>query len=162
MKEKILDRLTAAGSRIKKDVRQYGVGILAVIILYFALHALFDAFCPSVLISGFPCPGCGMTRAVLYLFTGQFKRSWALNPAAGLWVLWAGWFAYERYVKGRKAKGPDRALIGIAVFMVLAYIVRMKLYFPDRPPYVYTRDNLFSRAVPGYGEIVKRMIDSRL
>ena len=158
MKEKILDRLSAAGGRIKKDVRRYGVGVLASAILYFVLHALFDAFCPSVLISGFPCPGCGMTRAVLYLFAGQFKRSWALNPAAVLWVLWAVWFAYERYIIGRKTKGPDRALLGIAAFMVAAYIVRMKLYFPNKPPYVYTRDNLFSRTVPGYGEMVRRII----
>lgn len=157
MKKERYGGLSVTGSRIKEDVKQYGVGILAVVILYFVLHALFDAFCPSVLISGFPCPGCGMTRAVLYLFTGQFKRSWALNPAAVLWVLWAFWFAYERYVKGRKTKGLDRALLGITVFMVAMYIVRMKMYFPDKPPYVYTRNNLFSRTVPGYEEIVKRL-----
>lgn len=154
MKRKCLE----VGNRIGRDIRQYGVGILAAVILYFLMHGLFSAFCPSVLISGFPCPGCGMTRAVLYLFRGQFARSWALNPAAVLWVLWVLLFAYNRYVKGRSPKFLMRLFLGILVFMVVAYIVRMGQYFPDRPPYVYTGDNLFARILPGYDGIVRHML----
>lgn len=146
------------GGRIKQDIRQYGAGVLAAVLLYFLFHALFDAFCPSVLLSGFPCPGCGMTRAVLCLFRGQFARSWALNPAAVFWVLWALLFVFERYVKGRRPKSIGWTACGIVLFMVVIYLVRMNLYFPDRPPYVYTRNNLFARTVPGYAEIVKRLI----
>ena len=152
------DRLTGAVSRIRKDIRQYGAGVLAAAILYFVMHALFDAFCPSVLISGFPCPGCGMTRAVLYLLRGQLARSWALNPAAVFWVLWAAFFAFERYGRGRSQKALVRCACGILLFMVAVYIIRMTLYFPDRPPYTYTRDNLFARVLPGYGKAIKYLI----
>lgn len=154
MKKKVLE----IGGRIKKDIRQYGAGLLAALLLYFLFHVLFDAFCPSVLISGFPCPGCGMTRAVLYLFRGHFERSWALNPAAVFWVIWILLFAFERYVRNRRPKGLSLAACGILLFMVAAYIIRMYMYFPDRPPYVYTGNNLFSRTVPGYAKIVRHLI----
>lgn len=154
MKREISDRLSVAGNRIKKDIRQYGPGALAALLLYFLAHALFGAFCPSLLITGFPCPGCGMTRAVLCLFTGQFSRSWALNPAAVLWVAWVLLSACNRYIKGGKSKKLNWMIFGILFFMVAVYIIRMKLYFPNKPPYVYTRDNLFERILPGYGKIV--------
>lgn len=158
MKEKLCRELPVIGNRIKQDIRQHGAGVLAVVMLYFLLHAVFDAFCLSVIVTGFPCPGCGMTRAVLYLLRGQLKRSWALNPAAGLWVAWALCFAFERYIRGRKSKMLIRALYGIALFMIVAYLIRMGMYFPDRPPYVYTRDNLLSRIIPFYEEMVRHLI----
>ena len=158
MQKEIFRKLSAAGNRIKKDIRQYGPAIFMVVILYFLAHGLFGAFCPSLLITGFPCPGCGMTRAVLYLLRGQFQRSWALNPAAVFWVIWALLFAWNRYIKGKKSKILSRAFWGILLFMLAAYAVRMKLYFPNKPPYVYARDNLFAAVLPGYDKIVKYLI----
>ncbi len=158
MNKEECSRVSAIWERIERDIRQHGAGVFAVIVLYFVTHGVFDAFCPSVLITGFPCPGCGMTRAVLCLFRGQFQRSWALNPAAGLWVLWALWFAFERYIRGRKCRGLSGALCAIAVFMIVAYTVRMRLYFPDRPPYVYTGNNLFSKMIPNYRQLIRQLL----
>lgn len=158
MKKEALLKLSAAGGRIKKDIRQYGPGILMAVILYFLAHGLFGAFCPSLLVTGFPCPGCGMTRAVLCLFQGQFRRSWALNPAAVLWVVWALLFACNRYIRGKKSKILGRMFWGILLFMLAAYAVRMKLYFPNKPPYVYEGDNLFAAVLPGYDKIVRHLI----
>lgn len=157
MKTETRSALSAAGERIKQDIRQYGAGILTVVFLYFLLHALFDAFCPSVLITGFPCPGCGMTRAALFLLRGQFARSWALNPAAGLWMLWTLWGFFDRYFRNRKSGGFMWAAAGIALFMVVIYLVRMKMFFPNKPPYVYTRNNLFARVSSGYGQAIKKL-----
>ena len=158
MKREIRNALPVIWGRIKQDIGQHGAGVLAVVVLYFVMHALFGAFCPSVIVTGFPCPGCGMTRAVLYLLKGQFLRSWALNPAAGLWGLWALWFAFERYIRGQKCKGLTWALCGIALFMISVYLIRMVRYCPDRPPYVYTPNNLFSRIIPGYRSIIKHLL----
>lgn len=158
MKEQMKDRLIETANRIRSDIRQYGLGLLAGVILYFIMHVFFDAFCPSVVIFGFPCPGCGMTRAVLYLLKGQFARSWELNPAAILWVLWVFFFLFERYGKGRGQKALVWSACGILLFMITVYIIRMRLYFPDRPPYTYTRNNLFSRVLPGYREVIKDLI----
>lgn len=158
MKKKICEKLPVVAGRIKQDIRQHGTGVLAVVMLYFLLHLIFDAFCLSVIVTGFPCPGCGMTRAILYLLKGQFGRSWALNPSAPLWALWALWFAFERYIRGRRPEKLMWALYGIGLFMIGAYLIRMGKYFPNRPPYVYTKNNLLSRLLPFYEELVKHLI----
>lgn len=36
--------------------------------------------CPLRLITGFPCPGCGGTRAMGAICLGQFDKAWSLNP----------------------------------------------------------------------------------
>ncbi len=36
--------------------------------------------CPVRLITGYPCPGCGGTRAMGAISLGDFERAWSLNP----------------------------------------------------------------------------------
>jgi hypothetical protein len=44
--------------------------------------ALKVPLCPTAIISGMPCPGCGMTRAALALAHGDVHRACSLNPLA--------------------------------------------------------------------------------
>ena len=41
--------------------------------------------------------------------------------------------------------------------MLLFYVVRMVLYFPDRVPYVYTGGNVLEGRVPGYAELIEKL-----
>lgn len=36
--------------------------------------------CPIRLLTGYPCPGCGGTRAMGAISLGDFERAWSLNP----------------------------------------------------------------------------------
>jgi hypothetical protein len=36
--------------------------------------------CPVRLLTGYPCPGCGGTRAMGAICLGQFEKAWSLNP----------------------------------------------------------------------------------
>lgn len=48
--------------------------------------------CPIRLLTGFPCPGCGGTRAIGAICNGQFERAWELNPLSFLVVaIFVGW-----------------------------------------------------------------------
>ena len=40
--------------------------------------------CPVRLLTGFPCPGCGTTRALGAISIGDFEQAWSLNPIAFL------------------------------------------------------------------------------
>jgi hypothetical protein len=40
--------------------------------------------CPVRLLTGFPCPGCGTTRAIGAISSGDFEQAWSLNPIAFL------------------------------------------------------------------------------
>lgn len=69
----------------------YRAGLVA---LLFAGFALFDApltpkfhICGFLWLTGLPCPLCGMTRALCFLFKGHFSQAiqlHALSPVAAL------------------------------------------------------------------------------
>ena len=56
-------------------------------------------FCPSRRFLDLPCPGCGMTRALIALAQGDWRRALALHPlaplvaaeAAAAWLGWGLW-----------------------------------------------------------------------
>ena len=55
----------------------------AVIVTYIFRDRIPDEFfmCPVHSLTGYFCPGCGGTRAAVYLFTGQIIKSLIANPA---------------------------------------------------------------------------------
>lgn len=152
------ERIKRVGKRIGKDLWDYRVAVLVFALYYVAVHLIFDAFCPSVILTGFPCAGCGMTRAVWFLLTGQFERSWRVNPMALPVVLLAAYGVIQRYFLRRKIKGW-KLLVGIlCVGMLAAYIYRMVTVFPNRPPYVYTTDNFLERSIPFYRDMLHKLL----
>lgn len=146
------------GKRIANDIRAYwGFGL--VFFIYDVLtHFLFGAFCPSVILAGIPCPGCGMTRAVFFFATGRFMRGWNMNPLGLLWFALVVYFCVMRYGLGKKPKGlfgMGGVIIGL---MVILYLVRMYLYFPGNPPISYTPGNMLEHILPGYRLMVEKIV----
>ena len=69
--------------------------ILAVIPLVFTGLEMADVFhwiCPFHAITNLPCPGCGMTRAVMSLARFEWSDAVAMHPLSPFLIL--GWFAW--------------------------------------------------------------------
>lgn len=145
------------GTRLWRDIKNLWIAAAAVVIYVVLVNLVFHAFCPMVIVTGFPCPGCGMTRAVFYLLTGQIVKSIQMHPL-GIWVVClAVYFFWNRYILGKRAKGM-KMLIGMTVIMlIVCYVWRMCLYFPDRVPYVYTKQNILARMIPFYEKILHEL-----
>ena len=82
---------------------------------------------------GMPCPGCGMTRAALSFFKGDIAgvnrwhpMFWGLFPLAGYLI------ACIFSQKLRKKVWIPLLLFGLG--MVICWVIRMVLFFPDTPP----------------------------
>lgn len=61
-------------------------------------------FCPLKKLIGIPCPGCGSTRAILYLSKGRFREALYMNPLALLVALFcaiAYFWAFADLLKNR-------------------------------------------------------------
>ena len=54
--------------------------ILAAALAAVAALSLLGVGCPIYHFLGFPCPGCGMTRAVLCLLHLDFAGAWSFHP----------------------------------------------------------------------------------
>lgn len=148
------ERLHWAMLRIWKDIREYRMFILAFAVYDALVQLLFGAFCPAVIVTGLPCPGCGMTRAVFYFATGQFEKGWQMNPLGILWLGLALYFAIMRYWLGRPAKGVLQIGGILAGCMLALYLYRMYRFFPGAPPLVYEEGNLLERMWERYRDWV--------
>lgn len=145
MPEKMSRNAKTVLGRIWKDIKDFRVAILFFAIYSVTVRKLFHAFCPQLIVTGFPCAGCGMTRAMFYIMTGQFARGVRLNPAALLWIAFLLWFFWNRYIYGTYRKST-KLWLGLVCAVTLAiYIYRMVNCFPSSPPMVYYRNNILRR-----------------
>jgi len=58
------------------------LGVAVVWLLAVLPVAMGRADCPVAEVFGVPCPGCGMTRAVVLFAAGRFSESFAMHPFA--------------------------------------------------------------------------------
>lgn len=149
-----MKRLKSGGGRLLCDIKKYGAVAFIMLLFYLAVRLVSPVFCYMINLTGFPCAGCGMTRAAYYLFTGRIGRAVYLQPMIFPVMIFILYCIFFRYIRADKVPGFTRLLIVLVIVMLIFYGVRMYLYFPDRVPYVYTADNLLARRIPGYNELV--------
>ena len=138
-------------NRLKNDIIEYRMAIVALWIYYVSARFFFRAFCPMVIMTGLPCPGCGLSRAVWFLLTAQPVRSFYLHPLGGFWLLLILYFLINRYGRGKRVtKLMILFLIVLSVATLVLYFYRMLTIFPDRPPMSYTRRNFLEKLIPLY------------
>jgi hypothetical protein len=140
-----MKNIKVIAGRIFNDIKEYKIAIIAFGIYNIVIRLVFHAVCPQLIITGFPCAGCGMTRAVYCLITLQFKRAMRLNPAAPIWVAFIICFMWNRYVLGVYKKSTLLFMKIICVITLGIYIYRMLKYFPGAPPMSYYRNNLLGK-----------------
>lgn len=135
--------------RLWKDIKNFRAAILALLIYNVIMRGVFHAFCPQLVLTGFPCAGCGMTRAVWCILTGQFERGMRLNPAAPLWIVFLFWFFANRYFRGVRPRSTTLVLGLVCMATLAVYMYRMIYLFPGEPPMVYYRNNIIRRFIIG-------------
>lgn len=69
--------------------RRFAIVILATAALFLSLFAAGIPFwpCPFLHITGIPCPGCGLTRAIYFLLHGDVRASLTYHAYAPVFLL---------------------------------------------------------------------------
>ena len=129
-----------------KDIKSARWAIILIIAYFVFLKNYIYTICPVVLLTGFPCPGCGMTRAAFRLFCFDFLGAWEMHPfiypIGALFVM----FCFSRYfMNGKYMKCVKWFMILIAIGMVIFYIYRMITMFPEASPMTYYYGNYLNR-----------------
>lgn len=129
-------------ARIWKDLFQYRTALFAVAVYFLFMHVGCNAGCPSVCLTGFPCPACGLTRAARLLFCAKFAEAYRMNPMIYPMIFFLCAFFFYRYILGRKL--PHVAAWGAVLLIacIVIYIYRMLTQFPGEAPMGYYRENL--------------------
>jgi len=113
-----------------------GLTVGALAIAFVASPATIEdgpVICPFRLATGLPCPGCGLTRAWVYLAHGQWSDAWSANPfglvtmaLAVVYVVAVGWaWALGRAFPDIGRIVRSKAFIGLGAVWVLFGVVRL-------------------------------------
>jgi hypothetical protein len=81
--------------------------------------------CPSRLLSGAPCPGCGLTRSVTNLVRGDVAQSWRYNPFGIVALALALWFALSPCILGasvRERISNSRLARGAGLIVLVLFV----------------------------------------
>lgn len=133
------------------DIRSAKWAVMFIIAYFVILKKLFRSLCPMVLLTGFPCPGCGLTRAGVHVLRLEFAAAWRIHPFIFAVIGLAAVFAAERYLlKSKEMKATMRCAVAIIAGMLLFYIYRMMRFFPDVSPMTYYRHSLL-------GDLLKKL-----
>lgn len=113
----------------------------AVLVLRTPYAPLSYGYCPSLLLLGLSCPGCGGLRATHDLITGDLAGAWSANPlwtvaAPLLVVAWAVWSV--RRVRGLPPRPapvrlPWAVLVVVVAFAVLRNVPALVPYLGPAP-----------------------------
>ncbi|HJA94215.1 MAG TPA: DUF2752 domain-containing protein [Candidatus Eisenbergiella merdipullorum] len=150
--------LQTALIRLRRDIKNYRFAAAALLIYAAAATLLFGTICPLAALTGFPCPGCGSTRALFFVLTGRLGAAFRYSPCIYLWILLAAYVGWQRYVRGRRAAGALAMAGGISAVMILVYLYRMAVDFPGSPPMNYRENNVLAGIFPFYDELMRRLL----
>ena len=99
----VKNRLIVGIKMFLQDLWNIRIAIL-VFAIYFVIGRKFlYSLCPMVIMTGFPCPGCGLTRAMFMVLRGDFAGAWKMHPFIYGVIILVGWFGVRRYIQ-RKEK----------------------------------------------------------
>jgi len=107
--------------------------IIAIAAVALALVFTGNWRCPVRLATGYPCPGCGMTRATLQALSGHFREATAWHPL--VWVvvpLIAAYFVVEivcwirtrSFGASKRIPGARVVFYGTLALIVVVWIAR--------------------------------------
>ena len=83
-----------------QDLWNIRIAIL-VFAIYFVIGRKFlYSLCPMVIMTGFPCPGCGLTRAMFMVLRGDFAGAWKMHPY--LWCDYSGGMVWRAEIHTEK------------------------------------------------------------
>lgn len=86
-------------------------------------------FCPFKALTGIPCPGCGMTRAILSITKGDFHRAFGYNPFSFFLLF----MVVVSVVPGKQAeKLPTIAPVVMNYFFIVVLVAILLYWFFTR------------------------------
>lgn len=110
-----------AAELIRRALSCIGVLFVAWLALY-----LLDIGCVFRLMTGIPCPGCGMTRAWLAALRLDFAAAFAYHPL--FWVVPIAFvlaFVREETTSGKVKRDIDIVIVVLCVLVIAVWIVRL-------------------------------------
>ena len=120
-------------------------GLLFWVFLYF----LTGSACILRATIGFPCPGCGSTRAVVMLLRGEFLQAHIMHPLITVSLVSIAYYSI-RHIFFRKiaiTTTEKRIVLALTMLYTIVFIVRLIFLFPHTQPMVMNEDAIYRQII---------------
>ena len=138
---------------IKKDIKEAAPALICIGIYMAAVQLVFHRICPFLLLTGIPCPGCGVTRAFASLIKGDPETAITYNAMIFGWLLLGIYFLVCWDILMRKPVFMNVLLALVCVVAIVYYIYRMVYVYPSEPPMVYYENNIINNVFGLHGKV---------
>lgn len=133
--------------RLIRHMRRHAVLWVSLAAFLLLAWSLTGTSCTLRSITGLPCPGCGLTRALIAVLRGDLAAALQLHPLFWLAppVLAAVLYCLVYNPALLSAHWTRIIWIALAVLFIAVYIIRMILFFPDSEPLTWNADAFLPR-----------------
>ncbi|MEF9941093.1 MAG: DUF2752 domain-containing protein [Lachnospiraceae bacterium] len=145
MKRSISQIIKDAWKLFCLDIWQNKVALFVIIVYFTFIQCVCYSSCPMVMVTGYPCPACGMTRAGVALLRGDFALAWKIHPFIYGVIGFILLFITIRYILRKKIGILKIPFLVFIVAMIAYYFFRMVTTFPSIPPMSYYNSNLLAQ-----------------
>lgn len=114
-------------NKIKNDIYNSRFVIILIIIYLIFMQLIFSTWCPIKAIFHINCPGCGLTHATIYIFTGQLEKAIDANYTVFLWWILIVLFFINRYIYKFSMKIFWFFTVLVSIITILRYIINFMM-----------------------------------
>ncbi|MBU5668713.1 DUF2752 domain-containing protein [Peptoniphilus sp. MSJ-1] len=126
---------------MKRKTKDFIIFILAVVFFYGTLH-LLGYTCPIKALTGISCPGCGMTRAWIYLLKLDFKTAFYYHPLFIIPLIVLIGYVFQNKLPKKFTK------IVFYIFIILFFVVYIyRMFTPNEIVVFRPKDSIFYKII---------------
>lgn len=96
---------------------------------------------------GIPCPGCGLTRAFVRLFSGNLAGAFYFHPLFLVVIVLAILMVFRKFPLSRSILDSSMFWVVILFLFVITYVIRMMFFFPDTEPMTLNRSAILFKII---------------
>lgn len=116
-----------------KFIKTYSILIILFVLYILITYLLKIPNCLIKLICGYPCPGCGMTRAGISILKFDFVNAFNFNPLIYILPLVLFVIIFKEYSIVSKIYHQKIFWVSLLILTISLYVYRMIFVYPEVP-----------------------------
>ena len=135
--------LKKSWKRLLSDLKKVWIPFTACLAYVVIMTLFVGEVCPSKIIFGLPCAGCGMVRAFILLVTLRFKEAFVMHPGIYLMLIAFIIFLIMRYIINSNIKWIKLLVIISLSLLIVIFAIRVIICFGSEPLTIYDKAIIF-------------------